>query len=200
VAVKQKIFSAGFIPQVIPFMSSLGDDLRTDLSLDDVKTFLQNISALNKYQIVSLAITDQNYLTDAVSTDGQDILESKDGIDNWTSVHNWLTDEFSGKSQPVEAIVQVENGAAIAGLAQLATNRLKDEKLQVLDPINASKHDNQITTITLYDKNINKSQVNALKKEFGISTVQYAAASQTQYNILVTIGEDYNLKERKKVL
>lgn len=94
VAVKQKIFSVGFIPQIVPFMTSLGDDLRTDLALDDVRVLVQNASLLNKYQIISLALTGDNYLQDAVSSDGQSILESKDGLDDWTSVHTWLTDEF----------------------------------------------------------------------------------------------------------
>lgn len=96
VAVKQKIFSSSFIPDIIPFIGSLGDDLRTDLSQDDVQTLVQNIQTLNSYQIVSLALTDQNYLNDSVSSDGQDILESRDGIDTWTSVHSWLQNEFAG--------------------------------------------------------------------------------------------------------
>lgn len=194
VAVKQKIFSAGFIPQVIPFMSSLGDDLRTDLTLDDVKAFLQNISALNNYQIVSLSITDQNYLQDAVSSDGQAILASKDGTDNWTSVHNWVADEFSGKPHPVEAVVQVENGTPVVGLAQLATNRLKNSNIQVLDPVNAVTRDNKTTTITLYDKNVSQIEIDTLKKEFGINTISYSTSGQEQYNVLIIIGSDYRQK------
>ncbi|MBU4016405.1 LCP family protein [Patescibacteria group bacterium] len=95
VAVKQKIFSVGFIPQALPFMNSLGDNLRTDLSLDDVRILLQNASLLEKYKIISLALTDENLLQDAVSTDGQSILESKDGEGNWTSIHDWLVNEFN---------------------------------------------------------------------------------------------------------
>lgn len=194
VAVKQKIFSAGIIPQIIPFMSSLGDDLRTDLTLDDMKVFLQTASALNKYQIVSLSITDQNYLQDAVSSDGQSILASKDGTDNWTSVHNWLADEFSGKPHPVAAVVQVENGTPIVGLALQATNRLKDANLQVFDPVNATTRDNKITTITVYDKNIDQTDIDALKKEFEINTITHSTAGQEQYNVLIIIGNDYKQK------
>lgn len=199
ISVKQKIFTASFIPQIIPFMSSLGDDLRTDLSLDDVKTFIQNIQTLNKYQIVSLALTDQNYLQDAVSTDGQDILESTDGIDNWDSVHNWLTTEFSGKTQPLEAVIQVENGTTTAGLAQLATSRLQDEHMQVLTPSNAAK-DIQKTSITIYDPQVNKATIDALKKEFGVNAVSYQPTNHSSYNILIIVGEDYNKKEGKKLL
>lgn len=195
VAVKQKVFSAGFISQIIPFMTSLGDDLRTDLSLDDVKVFLQNISALNNYQIVSLSITDQNFLQDAVSSDGQAILASKDGTDDWTSVHNWLKDEFSGTVRPVSAIVQVENGTALAGLAQIATNRLKGANLQTLDPVNASTRNNQMTTITVLDKNIVQTDIDALKKEFGVNSVTFATSTQAAYNVLIVVGNDYRKKQ-----
>lgn len=108
VAVKQRVLAASFIPQIVPFITSLGDDLRTDLSLDDVKTLVQNIQTLNKYQIVSLALTDQNYLQEAVASDGEDILESSDGIDDWTSVHKWLQNEFSGKVQ-IAPTPQIKN-------------------------------------------------------------------------------------------
>ena len=100
VAVKQRVLTASFIPQIVPFITSLGDDLRTDLTLDDVKTLVQNMQTLNKYQIVSLALTDQNYLQEAVASDDEDILESRDGMDDWTTVHKWLQDEFAGKQQP----------------------------------------------------------------------------------------------------
>lgn len=197
VAVKQKIFSVGFIPQVLPFMTSLGDDLRTDLTLDDVRVLLQNASALNKYRIISLALTGENFLQDAVSSDGQIILESKDGRDNWTNVHRWLENEFSGKPQPVQAVVQLQNGTPVAGLGQLAAIKLRKANLNVLDPVNASVSNTQKTTITVYDKNINKSDIDSLKKEFGVNKIIQATADQTQYNVLVIIGEDYNQKKEK---
>jgi polyisoprenyl-teichoic acid--peptidoglycan teichoic acid transferase len=200
VAVKQKIFSVGFIPQIIPFIGSLGDDLRADLSMDDIKTLLQNVSALNKYQIVTLALTDQNYLNDTFSDDGQAILIPKDGLDNWASVHNYLSDALSGKQETVSAVVQVENGTKILGLAGLAVNRLKNENVQVLDPTDAQDQNVQITNITLYDQNIHKTDVDAIKKEFGVTTVLYETSPQHNYNVLVTVGDDYNQKEGKKLL
>ncbi len=200
VAVKQKIFSAGVIPQIIPFMTSLGDDFKTDLSLDDVRVLLQNASSLNKYSIETLALTDQNYLMDTQSSNGQDILAPKDGLDNWTSVHTYLSDTFSGKPQPVAALVQVENGTTVAGLAGIATNRLKAENITTLDPINDQNQNVKFTTITLLSKNINKADVAIIEKEFGVKEVSYQSASkQTQYNILVILGNDYYVKEGKKV-
>ncbi|HWY79178.1 MAG TPA: LCP family protein, partial [Candidatus Sulfotelmatobacter sp.] len=200
VAVKAKIFSAGFIPQIVPFITSLGDDLRTDLSQDDVKTLLQNANSLNTYHITTLALTDKNYLKDIVSTDGQDVLESKDGLDNWTGVHNYISNMISGKTEPVSALVQVENGTSILGLGGLAVNRLKNDTIQVVDPINAKSKTIQKTTITVYDKNVNQTDIATLKKEFGVTTVSYATSIQSTYNVVLIVGEDYNRKEGKKVL
>ncbi|HSX09204.1 MAG TPA: LCP family protein [Candidatus Saccharimonadales bacterium] len=191
VAVKQKVFSGSFIPQIIPFMTSLGDDLRTDLSPDDVKTLVQNIQMLNNYQIVSLALTDQNYLEETVSSDGQDILASRDGIDNWTSVHNWLKNEFTGKATPVDATIQIENGTSVPGRAQIATDRLTGQGLEVLSPVSAPTAQ-QKTTITIYNKGVSQSVITKLEKEFGVKTVSYSSSDQTGYNVLVIVGSDYN--------
>ncbi|MGH7204099.1 MAG: LCP family protein [Candidatus Levyibacteriota bacterium] len=197
VAVKQKLFSPTFIPQIVPFMSSLGDDLKTDLSIDDVKTLLQNINTLNKYQIVSLALTDQNYLTESVSSDGQDILASKDGNDNWTKVHNWLTNEFNGKSPSVAAVIQVQNGTTTAGLAQTVTDKLKAENKQVVEPGNATSHNVKQTSITVSDKNVNPSTITALQKEFGVKKATYTTTTQTDFNVLIVLGNDYSIKVNK---
>lgn len=199
VAVKQKIFSIGFIPQIIPFMTSLGDDLRTDLTLDDVRVLLQNASALSDYQIISLAITDQNYLQNSVSFDGQAILISKDGQDDWTRIHKWLKDEFSGKPQPISATVQVENATNIIGLARVAAKRLREKNLEVLEPVNATISNVQKTTITVYSKNVNQEDIDLLEKEFNIPAVIYAAEKQLPYNVLVVVGEDYNQKKKNNL-
>ncbi len=197
VAVKQKIFSAGFIPQVIPFTTSLGDDFRTDLTLDDVKTLIENANILNKYKIETVSI--QDYLTDATSDDGQAILQPKDGLEHWTNIHTYLQDIITGKPQQTPAIVQVQNGTTIPGLAGLAVNRLKDKNIQVLSPINSITHVSPQTTITVYDNNVNSADIDVLKKEFGVDTV-LNSSKQSNYNVLVIVGNDYNMKEGKRVL
>lgn len=198
VAVKQKIFSAGFIPKIVPFMTSLGDDFRTDFSMGDVTLLLQNATGLDKYQIQTLALTDQNYLKEAISSNGQDVLMPKDGEDNWTDIHNYLSDTFSGKPQPVKALVQVENGTSIPGLAGLAVNRLKNDNIQVLNPADALTQNFLKTTVTVYDKNISSTDLTALKKEFG-PNITFSTVKPTGYNVLVIVGQDYNTMGDKKV-
>ena len=198
IAVKQKILSPTFIPQIIPFITSLGDDFKTDLSSGDIETLLSNVASLNKYTIDTLSI--QDYLADANSNDGQAILQPKDGLDNWTSIHTYITDTISGKPQQTSALVRVENGTSIPGLAGLAVNRLKNENIKTLDPKNYDSQTYQQTTITVYDKNISQADLDTIKKEFGTNILTYDSSKQSEYNVLVIVGNDYNEKEGKKIL
>lgn len=191
VAVKQKIITPAFIPKIIPFMTSLGDDLRTDMSLDDVKVLVQNANVLNKYQIVNLALTDQNYLSDVVTSGGQDVLEPKGGIDNWDEIHAYIASELSGIPIPVPAIVKIENGTKTPGLAGSAADNLKAGNIQTVEPANAQDQTAKITTITAYDKNISTKDIQAIENEFGTSKITYSNAAQPGYNVLVVLGTDY---------
>ena len=93
-AVKKKIFSIGFFPKAIPFISSLSYDLQTDLTLDNMEEFLQYKDALSSYQIVGIALTDKNVLAQTQIAH-QDVVIPKAGVDQWDSVKNWLQDQMN---------------------------------------------------------------------------------------------------------
>ncbi len=93
-AVKSKVVSIGFITKALPFTNSLKDSLKTDLTLDDISSLLKNAENLKDYNVKSIALTDQNYLTETLSDDGQDVLLPKNGTDNWTAVKNWIASEI----------------------------------------------------------------------------------------------------------
>lgn len=195
VAVKQKVFSIGFISRVIPFMDSLGNDVRTDLTLDDVKTLVQHSSELNTYEVQTLALTDQNYLMETLTDSGQNILASKDGLDQWDSVHTWLANTFSGKPVPPIAIVQILNGTKTPGLAQHATDRLKELHFQFRNPGSTPDHAIPKTTVTVFDPSLRPQDLSALKEEFGVSSITMATtATPSAYNILIVLGTDYQPK------
>lgn len=195
VAVKNKIFSIGFITRAIPFMQSLGSDATTDLSVSDLQTFLSNASTLNTYEITTLALTDKNFLNDSLSSDNQNILIPKAGMDNWTNVHNWLSDEFSGKQVPIPAIVQVENGTHTEGLALTANEMLQKNNIQTLTPQNATSRNINTTQIIVYDKNVSTTDLNVVQKEFNVPSVTYEASTGADYNVLVIVGTDFSPKE-----
>lgn len=189
VAVEQKVFSIGFIPKAISFMNSLNDDVRTDLAPSDIQTLVQNAQALSKYQVISMALTDQNYLVDTISSDNLDILIPKDGQDNYTNIHKWIADTFAGIQPPSPAVIQVENGTKTVGLATTVTNILTNAHLQTLPPTNAP--DTATTTIIAYGKNIISSDIATLEKTLNVKTVTYQNATTSAYNVRVIVGDNY---------
>src|SRR5258708_38682320 len=90
IAVKNRVLSLDFFPKIIPFVSSLTYDLQTDLSFDDMQTFLRFKNELSEYRITNLALTTQNILVETRSADHQDVLMPKGGQDNWDGIHQWL--------------------------------------------------------------------------------------------------------------
>ena len=49
-------------------------------------------------------------------------------------------------------------------------------------------------------KRLTEYDFDTLKKEFGVNTLTYASTNQTNYNILVVVGQNYNIQQGKKIL
>ncbi len=192
VAVKQKVFSGGFFTKAIPFINSLGDDVRTDLTLDDVKVFVQNATTLHGYEVISLALTDKNYLQSTYSDDHQYILAPRGGISYWKGIHNWLTDTFNGKETFIPPSIRIENGTKNEGLAQKAGDRLKQYQLDVVNMGNSYNRSAVKNTAIMYAKNIDPKYLEILKKEFNLVDIPYQTPKYGfTYDLLITLGTDY---------
>ncbi len=200
VAVKQKIFSMNFIPNVFSFITSLQDDVRTDMTVDDIKSLVSHASQLNIYTIKSLALTNQNYLIDTISDDGQYIAVPKDGKDNFASIHNWLASYINPGQILTSPVIQIENGTHVAGLAELASNRLRDKDFNVLQPQTSEYQSLERTTIIVYNKKIDARIIQDLEEEFAVKSTGKKISDEVPYDILVILGNDYNLKQGKKLI
>lgn len=192
-AVAQKIFTVGFIPKIIPFMNSLNDDVRTDLAPPDIQALIQHAAEMRAYQIIPLALTDQNYLIDSFTNEGQSVLVPKDGQDTYTNIHKWIADSFAGIQPPLPAVVQVENGTKTPGLAQSVSDKLASLNISTLPPKNAGISQS-VTSIIAYGKNIIPSDIALLKKEFNVSDITYETATSSGYNVRIVVGENYTSK------
>lgn len=192
-AVKQKVLALNFLSKAIPFINSLGEDVKTDTSLEEVKMLFQNSGSLTKYQVVNLALTDENYLSFSFSDDGQYILIPKAGQNDYSQIHNWIYGQLNTPVSLLPVVVQVRNGTNIKGLAAKAGDKLKERKIQIVAPINADDKTQTKTKIITYDENIDVKQVNILKEVFGVSEIETATAEpEMNYNVVIILGQDYN--------
>jgi polyisoprenyl-teichoic acid--peptidoglycan teichoic acid transferase len=95
-AVKQKVLSIGFIPKILPLMEQLQNHIRTDIDPQLISKFLSLATKSNEFSITRVILSNDNYLTDAFSDQGQYILISKDGEDKWNSIHKAIRDAMLG--------------------------------------------------------------------------------------------------------
>jgi len=190
-AVKEKIMSVGFLPRAIPFIDSLGYNFKTDFSLEDIRTLVSRADELNMYQVSMLALTDENYLVQSRSENGQLILTSIDGIHAWDSVHEWLTQAFLNQPVPAIPTVLVQNGTRTPGLAYYVAEALRRQKFRTIEPESADTPAEQ-TTVTVYDKTIKASYINALQRTLQTTAITYDTSEKPEaYNVLIILGSDY---------
>ncbi len=190
VAVKQRVFDIGFITKIIPFMTSLGEDFRTDMSLQDVEFFLKQSNVFKNYTIKNLALTDQNYLTDGFSDDKQSILMPRSGIGQWDSIHKWIAFSLNPNSIITDPVIQVDNGTKTPGLALLAVNELKTKKYSVLPP--GTFDDQSLTRTKIYTiSNVDKKVIQSLQTEFNAEVAMGQKNSNSPYDLLIVIGKNY---------
>lgn len=94
IALKDKIFQVSFIPKIIPFISSFKGNLLTDLNIDEIKRILSLTNDFRSYNINNIALSTENVLVEAKSSDHQYILTSKEGENNWNIVHTYIRSEI----------------------------------------------------------------------------------------------------------
>lgn len=116
-AVKDKVLAIGFIPKIIPFISSLTANMRTDISLFQMNEFLNQRDEFLQYEIVGIPLTSDadNVLKLGVSSTGQSIVMPKAGENDWSNVHRYIQLVLEG--QATEA-ARVATGSAEVSYTQ----------------------------------------------------------------------------------
>lgn len=99
-AVKEKVISLGFLTKAIPLMDHLGNHLKTDLSLTDIKKLIQEGKNAKEYQLKTYVLSTNNLLEETISQDGQYILIPKAGENDWSEIKNKIKEIIEGKEDP----------------------------------------------------------------------------------------------------
>jgi LCP family protein required for cell wall assembly len=93
-ALKDKIISFNFLPKIIPLMQELKENIKTDISLDEMKKIITKTTDTQQYTLDNLILSNQNLLKNSYSSTGQYILIPQAGENNWnevkTTIHNMI--------------------------------------------------------------------------------------------------------------
>lgn len=95
-AVKSKMLSIGFISKIVPLLDEMKKHIKTDITSEEINKLGQEAISANQYKIDKIVLSDQNYLKDSYSKNGQWILISKDGINNFTTIKKEVKNSLLG--------------------------------------------------------------------------------------------------------
>lgn len=89
-AVKDKILNVGIVAKIFPLMEEMKQHITTDVGGDDIKKFLTEAKDAKNYRIISIHMSDADYLRSSFSDYGGYILIPRVGEDNWKEVHTMI--------------------------------------------------------------------------------------------------------------
>lgn len=91
-AVSERVFTVGFIPKIVPFITSITRDVQTDIPLVEL---LPRASEFKAYPVGQISLTMDNVLTESMSDNHQYILVPKAGEHNWNEIHTFIQTQIS---------------------------------------------------------------------------------------------------------
>ena len=89
-AIKDKLLSVSILANVFPLMDQLKNHISIDVSSDELKKFMAEAKDLASYKIISIHMSDVDYLKSSYSDYGGYILIPRTGSDNWKEVQTMI--------------------------------------------------------------------------------------------------------------
>jgi LCP family protein required for cell wall assembly len=202
-AVRERVLSLNMLPRLIAqaprLYQTLNQSIWTDLSLDQIVSLALVAQGIPRENIKS-AVIDFRYVQDGMTADGQQVLiplrdkirELRDELFASSAVRAPASLEDEPALIAAEAArLQVLNGAGIEGLAGRTQAWLAQQGLLVAGIGDADRADYPSTVIVDYTGK--PYTVGWLKRTFGVTTIISSADSESPYDVIVILGQDWSV-------
>ena len=200
IGIKNKITEKGMdIPAMINLVNVLGDNLRTNVKIDEIKTAAKIFSEFNTANITSAPLTglaDGDLVrTASYPVGGIDVsfVIPTAGAQNYTKIQKYLESKIAEHSDsPATARILVLNGTGAAGVAADEKIELEKAGFKVTGTDNAPKGD-YTEKISLYNIGTKQQTKQKLEKHYGISARDGSeipsGIDKTKYDFVVIVGK-----------
>lgn len=201
VALKDKIFSLGTFSnpvKVSQLLSSLGDNVYTDFSLNDTMRLYEIMGQIPSDKIISLDLVKppHDFLTTG-NVNGLSVVRPKAGLNQYSDIQNYVRNALrDGFLEKENSKIAVYNATDVTGLATKKANELKSFGYNVSTVANTPAVTNpDKTTIIDLSKGTSKYTKHYLETRFGIKSVTAVPASAgitppQGTNFVIILGKD----------
>jgi LCP family protein required for cell wall assembly len=201
VAIKDKAFSLGTFSnpvKVSGLLSSLGNNVYTDFSLDDIMHLYKIESKIPSSNITSIdLVTPPHNLVTTGNMNGLSIVQPREGLFEYGAiqgyVRNALKDSYIAKEN---AQIAIYNATNVSGLATKQSNYLKSYGYNVVTVGNTPTPTNpQKTEIVDMTKGVDKYTKHYLESRYGVTSTTTLPTSlgitpPTGTSFVIIVGED----------
>lgn len=205
VAVRKKALDLSTLTNPIKLgalIDALGSHVKTDMQLSDIKKLAEIAKDVDPSKITQKVLSTA---PDSVLVENGPYVPSgfgyvevpAAGTFNYTAIKDLVKSLFVDHYITGEnALIQIQNGSGVAGLATTVSNSLKSAHYNVGVPVNA---DQEYTKTVIYDYTDGKKPytINYLEQRFGVKAQKVKAAvsadGTTAPDIRIIIGSDYKL-------
>lgn len=190
-AIKEKIATLGTLSNPIKIaglMNSFGDNVQTDISLNDASRMYSITKDIKPADIKSVGLsTAPNKFITTGNMNGQSIVLPLAGLNNYTDIQNFIRTQLpDGYIVKENAKILILNGTTVPGVASAKTAKLKSYGYNVIGASSAPTDGWTKTTLIDLSKGTKKYTANFLQK-------RYSAEVQTKLpdNTIQTNGADF---------
>lgn len=194
------------IVKISQLLDNMGDHVRTDLSLDEIRKLGQITKDINQDKIINVVIDDspESFLVSGQANNGAYILRSKTG--NWVSLQKYMRSIFIDHYIKQEnARIMIKNGTSKPGYAKLIADDLASFGYNVVGYETADNSEYTKTKIINHSGNSDPISLKYLKNRFQAdvttqqnSSIEPSNNTSSPYDIEIIIGSDYNISNESE--
>lgn len=197
-ALKEKVDTLGTISNPVKLSSlinAFGDNVQTDLSLNDASRLYQIMKGIGGTAISSTSLANEGQsLVTTGSMDGQSIVKPKAGLFNYGDIKTFVRSQLKdGYIMKENAKILVLNGTTVPGVATAKANELKSFGYNVVGAANAPTGGWTTTTLVDLTKGKAKYTRHYLEQRFNTSAVTTIPDQTIQPNgadFVIIVGSD----------
>lgn len=197
-AIKEKIGTLGTLSNPIKIaglMNSFGDNVQTDISLNDASRLYTITKDINPTAIKSLGLSKApNKFITTGNMNGQSIVLPLAGLNNYTDIQNFIRTQLpDGYIVKENAKILVLNGTSLPGVASAKSTTLKSYGYNVIGTGTAPTDGWTKTTVIDLSKGTKKYTANFLQKRYSADLKTALPDTTIQTNgadFVIIIGSD----------
>jgi hypothetical protein len=198
VALKDKVFTLGTLSNPVKIsnlISAFGDNIQTDISVNDATRMADIFKKIPNDQIVSASLTDtKSNLVTTSTISGLSVVVPKAGLYDYSAIQSYTRNLLKdGYLQNESANVAVYNGSGTTGLATTKANELRSYGYTIVNVGNASANNYDKTVIVDLTNGAKKYTKHYLEQRFkvtAVTTVPDSKITTTGSDFVIILGKD----------